>query len=173
MKKNYYLSLTLILFTVLFILTNLNSAKAESKGDLESTVKQSIMVWNTGDTAQAEQLYAKDVTYHLVDQVPSELKGVKEIMAYYNFLRTAYPDMEYKPTRMTVDGDRVITEMTFTGTNTGPRGNSPPTNKKVTLHSVLISQFTDGQISEEWVYTNKAAIFRQLGMTEMPASDSK
>ena len=166
----YYLA---FLFLSIFLVGGVNESLSESKGDLESTVEQSVMLRNTGDTAIADQIYAKDVKYNLVDQVPSELNGVKEIMAYYNFLRTAYPDMNYEVKSMTVDGSRVITHVTFTGTNTGPRGDAPPTDKKVTFSSIIISQITDGEISEVWVYTNKAAIFRQLGMTEMPSLDSK
>jgi len=174
MKKYSLKSLaTLLIVFVILVSGNLNPANAESKGDMESLVKQSIMVWNTGNTAIAEQLYTKDITVHLVDQQPPELKGVKAIMDYFSFLRTAYPDMKYEPDHMTVDGDRVITEMTFTGTNTGPRGDLPPTNKKVKISSVLISQITDGEISEEWVYTNKASIYRQLGLTSIPSSDSE
>lgn len=168
--KKYFITL---IFLSIFLFSSFELTRAESKGDLESTVEQAIALRNSGDAAIANQLYAKDVKYNLVDQVPSELNGVGEIMAYYNFLRVAYPDMEFKPTRLTVDGDRVIAEITFTGTNTGPRGDAPPTDKKVTFSSVSVFQITDGEISEVSVYTNKAAIFRQLGIKEIPAVDSK
>ena len=161
------------LFICIIVLGGMNYARAESKGDLESTVEQAIAVRNTGDTAIALQLYAKDVQYNLVDQVPAQLNGVKEIMTYYDFLRTAYPDMKYEIKHLTVDGDKVIAQNKFTGTNTGPRGDAPPTNKKVTFSSVSIFYITDGEISQVDVYTNKAAIFRQLGMTEIPTADSK
>ena len=131
-------TLTLLLLSV-FLIAGINTAEAESKGDLESTVAQSIMTRNSGDRAIAGELYAKDVIYNLVDQVPSELKGMDAIMDYYDFLRTAYPDMKYTVKHMTVDGNTVIAESTFTGTNTGPRGDQPPTNKKVTFSSISLS----------------------------------
>ncbi len=168
--KNYSLAL---LFLSIIMVSGISQAESESKGDIESTVEQSIMTRNSGNRALAGQLYAKDVTYNLVDQVPPVLKGVDEIMNYYDFLRTAYPDMKYEVKHMTVDGNKVIAQTTFTGTNTGPRGDQPPTDKKVTFSSVSIFELTGGEISEVWVYTNKAAIFRQLGMTEIPDVDSK
>ncbi len=168
--KRYLLAFLLI---SVFLASGTNQAQAESKGDLESTVEQAIAVRNTGDTAIALELYAKDVKYNLVDQVPSQLNGVKEVMAYYDFLRTAYPDMKYEIKHLTVDGNKVIAQNKFTGTNTGPRGDAPPTNKKVTFSSVSVFYITNGEISEVDVYTNKAAIFRQLGMTEIPTGDSK
>lgn len=169
MKKYFITSI----FLSIFLFGSFELTRAESKGDLESTVEQAIAVRNTGDTAIALQLYAKDIKYNLVDQVPSELNGVKEIMAYYDFLRTAYPDMKYEIKHLTVDGNKVIAQNKFTGTNTGPRGDAPPTDKKVTFSSVSVFYITDGEISQVDVYTNKAAIFRQLGMTEIPTADSK
>ncbi|MEM7009533.1 MAG: ester cyclase [Thermodesulfobacteriota bacterium] len=166
-------SLVLLLVISIVYISDVEKALAESKGDLESTVEQAVMLRNTGDTAIALQLYSDDVTYYLVDQVPPELKGVKEIKEYYDFIRTAYPDMKYEIKDMSVDGNKVTAHLVFNGTNTGPRGDLPPTNKKVTFTTISIYEITDGEISNVWVHTNKAAIYRQLGMTELPTFDSK
>ena len=170
--KKYSLRGVIPLFVVLVILVlgNIESANAESREDVESLVKQSLMVWNTGNTAIAEQLYSPDIIVHLVDQDNSELKGTTALMDYLKFLRTAYLDMKFEPDHMSIDGDKVTTEMTFTGTNSGPRGDLPPTNKKVKVSAVLISQITDGEISEEWLYINMASVYKQLGFTLTPPS---
>jgi len=76
----------------------------------------------------------------------------------------------FEPDHMSIDGNKVTTEMTFTGTNSGPRGDLPPTNKKVKVSAVLISQITDGEISEEWLYINMASVYKQLGFTLTPPS---
>ena len=67
--KKYFLRGVIPLFIVLVILVlgNIESANAESREDVESLVKQSLMVWNTGNTAIAEQLYSPDIIVHLVD----------------------------------------------------------------------------------------------------------
>ena len=170
--KKYSLRTVISLFILLVILIfgNFKSANAESRGDTESLVKQSIMVWNTGNTAIAEQLYTTDITVHLVDQDNSELEGVKALMDYLSFIRTAYPDMKFEPDHMSIDGNKVITQMTFTGINTGPRGDLPPTNKKVKVSAVLISQITEGEISE-WLYINMASVFNQLGFKITPPEE--
>ena len=61
--KKYSLRGVIPLFIVLVILVlgNFESANAESREDVESLVKQSLMVWNTGNTAIAEQLYSPDI----------------------------------------------------------------------------------------------------------------
>lgn len=170
--KKYSLRGVIPLFIVLVILVlgNLEYANAESREDVESLVKQSLMVWNTGNTAIAEQLYSPDIIVHLVDQDNSELKGTTALMDYLRFLRIAYLDMKFEPDHMSIDGNKVTTEMTFTGTNSGPRGDLPPTNKKVKVSAVLISQITDGEISEEWLYINMASVYKQLGFTLTPPS---
>jgi len=170
--KKYSLRGVIPLFVVLVILVlgNIESANAESSEDVESLVKQSLMVWNTGNTAIAEQLYSPDIIVHLVDQDNSELKGTTALMDYLSYLRTAYLDMKFEPDHMSIDGNKVTTQMTFTGTNSGPRGDLPPTNKKVKVSAVLISQITDGEISEEWLYINMASVYKQLGFTLTPPS---
>ena len=173
--KKYFLRGVIPLYIVLVILVlgNFEYANAESREDVESLVKQSLMVWNTGNTAIAEQLYSPDIIVHLVDQDNSELKGTTALMDYLSYLRTAYLDMKFEPDHMSIDGDKVTTEMTFTGTNSGPRGDLPPTNKKVKVSAVLISQITDGEISEEWLYINMGSVYKQLGFTITPPSDEE
>ncbi len=89
-KYSYNLSLTLILLTGIFVLGNFEYANAESREDVESLVKQSLMVWNTGNTAIAEQLYSPDIIVHLVDQDNSALKGTTALMDYLSYLNRIY-----------------------------------------------------------------------------------
>lgn len=174
MKKHSFKTvLPLFMFAAILLFCNLQTVRAESRGDTESLVKQSITVWNTGNTAIADQLYSPDIVFHLVDQDNSELQGTTALMDYLRFLRTAYPDMKFESDHMSIDGNTATTRMTFTGTNAGPRGDLPPTNKKVKVSAVLISQITDGEISEEWLYINMASVFKQLGFTLTPPSEEK
>ncbi len=163
MKKYLLLS-----FLIILTIAGIQSSAVESDSSKEELVKKSIEVWNTGNAELAEQIFTSDFTYNMLDFANPQLNGVQAVLDYSQFLRTAYPDMKYVPNWMIVEGNTVITQMTFEGTNTGPRGDAAPTNKKVVVQSILISEIKDGKISEEWVYTNEAAIYRQLGMTTIP-----
>ena len=163
----------LLLLLSIFVMGSIEQVSAESQSDAEALVKKSIEVWNTGDEALAKQIFTIGFTFNMVDHANPGLKGIQGILDYSKFLRTAYPDMKYTPNWMVVDGDMVITQMSFKGTNTGPRGDTPPTGKTVTLSSILVAKIKDGKISEEWVYTNEAAIYRQLGITSLPSTDTK
>jgi len=48
-----------------------------------------------------------------------------------------------------------------------------PTNKKVKVSIVLISQIDEGEIAEEWLYVNMASVYKQLGFTITPPSAKK
>lgn len=172
--KNYSLNLflALILFASGLVLADLSPAKAQSRGDRESLAQQAVIVWNTGNAAIADQIFSSDYKFHLIDRSDRDFIGRKEILDFISFLRKAYPDMKIEVDNLNVDGDTVIARVTFTGTNMGPRGDLPPTNKKVTLNSVWFFKIKDGVIIEQSDYTNMAAVFDQLGFTLVPP-DSK
>jgi len=171
MKNNLLaVKLPLLLVLGLFVISGIQAANAESDGDPTALVEKSLEVWNKGNMALVDNIYAPQVKLHFVDQVKPELVGTEAFKEYVNFLRTAYPDMKYESDELIVSDDKVITLMKFTGTNTGLRGDMPPTGKKVEVSRILISRVDGGKIAEEWVYMNMASVFRQLGFTITPPS---
>jgi len=172
-KYSLNLFLALILFTAGLVLADINPVNAESRGDMESLAKQSIIVWNTGNTAIANQIYAPDFTMRWVDQDIPDINGVTELMDYLSFIRKAYPDMKIVADHLNVDGDTVIARITFTGTNMGPIGDMPPTNKKLKISAVWIIYIKEGVITEQLDYNNRASILTQLGFTLVPPADEK
>jgi len=173
--KQYSLNifLALILFAAGLVIAGLSPANAQSRGDMESLAEQAVTVWNTGNTAIADQIFSPDFTLYLVDRKAPEVKGTAELMDYISWLRKAYPDMKIEVVHINVDGDEVVARVTFTGTNMGPRGDLPPTNKKVKLSSVWLFKIKDGVITKQWYYANMAAVFDQLGFTLTPPSQEK
>ena len=160
----------ILLILGLLVIFKLQVANAESGGDAKSLVERSLEIWNKGNMALVDELYTPNFKLHFVDQVKPELVGTEALKQYVNFLRTAYPDMKYEPNQAIISGDKVIMLMSFTGTNTGPRGDMPPTGRKVEVSLIRISRVDGGKIAEEWVYMNMASVFRQLGFTITPPS---
>ncbi len=173
--KNHLLplKLPLLLVLALFVTSGVQAAKAESGADPKALVEQSLEVWNKGNMALVEVLYAPEFKLHLVDQVGPERAGTEAFKEYVNFLRTAYPDMKIEADELIVSDDMVIMLMRFIGTNTGPRGDAPPTGKNVKVSGVIITRIDHGKIAEEWFYVNMASVFRQLGFTITPPSAEK
>ena len=163
----------IMLILGLFVVSDVRVALAESGADPKALVEQSLEVWNKGNMALVDELYTPEFKLHLVDQINGEREGAEAFKEYVDFLRTAYPDMKFVVTDTMVSGDKVITVTNFTGTNTGPRGDMPPTGRKVDFSGVLISQVADGKITEQWAYTNMASLYRQLGFSITPPSQEK
>jgi steroid delta-isomerase-like uncharacterized protein len=162
-----------LLILCLVIICKVQVATAESGADPKALVEQSLEVWNKGSMTLVDELYTPGFKLHLVNQLNEVQDGTEAFKGYVNFLRTAYPDMKIAPDELVVSDDKVIMLMNFTGTNTGPRGDVPPTGKNVKVSGVIITRIDDGKIAEEWFYVNMASVYRQLGFTITPPSAEK
>jgi len=170
--KNLMLTGIILLLCTL-VLTNIKEANAESDNDLKTVAEKRMQFWNTGNVALIEEIFTPDYKLHLVGRAEPEVVGTEALIGIVNFYNTAYPDMKYIAEEVMISGDRVIMSLNFTGTNTGPRGDMPPTGKTVNSKALVISQFENGKISEEWVYVNRASVYRQLGYKLIPPSVQK
>jgi len=163
-----------IIFMLGFLVFAINQeANAESENDLKRVAAKRMQFWNTGNVALVDEVFTPDYKLHLIGRADPEVVGTEALTEIVNFYNTAYPDMNYVADEMMISGDRVIMRLNFTGTNTGPRGDMAPTGKTVNSKALVISQFKNGKISEEWVYVNRASVYRQLGYKLIPPSAQK
>lgn len=99
-------------------------------------------------------------------QVVSE--GHDQLAQLTQALWDAFPDGQFRHERRIITDNAAATELSFTGTHTGPlvtpAGELPPTGRPVTLHSASFLYFRDGLIGEEHTYANQVAFLTQLGL---------
>jgi steroid delta-isomerase-like uncharacterized protein len=120
-------------------------------------------VWSKGDLAAIDQLYKEDFVCHFVVG-PEEWKGrdgVKKVVTQH---RAAFPDWTEKIEDIVVEGDKVVTRFTSTGTHKGAFAGIAPTGKKVTISEVAIFRVKDGQIAEQWGFPDALGLLRQIGV---------
>src|ERR1700693_4954745 len=86
--------------------------------DAKEIARKSIAFFNEGKIAEALDDWADDA--ELVTPLAPGLKGKEAIAEYWRQMRESFPDAKVTVHRMVVEGDTVVTEYTFTGTNTGP-----------------------------------------------------
>jgi len=137
-----------------------------SEQEIKALTAQSLDIWNKGDLALVDKVFASEFMRGEVDISPPIIDS-DALKRYVVTIRTSYPDLNIKIDEMIVKGDRIITRGTVTGTNTGP-GLIPPTGKKIKFSYVLISRIVDGKFAEQLIYYNDAAILKQLGYTITP-----
>jgi steroid delta-isomerase-like uncharacterized protein len=91
-------------------------------------------------------------------------KGARE---YWQKLFDTFPDIELKVDTMTVDGNRIVTEISFSGTQKGRIYGSPGLNKKFHLRGAFVYEFIDEKIAEIRMYYDSSVLKKQLKIMEL------
>jgi steroid delta-isomerase-like uncharacterized protein len=130
-----------------------------------AAVKDSIASFTKGELNEAIGLYADDAE---VSSPTGTFTGSAQILAQLKVWHTAFPDAKAEITNQVSEGDRVVTEVTFRGTHTGPlagpMGTTPPTGKRTELSMAIVSWFRNGKVRREHSYFDLAGLMQQLGV---------
>lgn len=143
--------------------------------DAKEIARKSIALFNEGKIAEALDDWADDA--ELVTPLAPGLKGKEAIAEYWRQMRESFPDAKVTVHRMVVEGDTVVTEYTFTGTNTGPlrlpTGEIlPATNKSTTGPALDIGTIENGKVKSLHQYWDTVPGMVQLGLMPAPARAS-
>lgn len=130
-------------------------------------VKESIAAFTKGDLDRAVGVYAEDAE---TQDPTGKYKGKHEILKSLKVWHDAFPDAKGDVTNQFAEGDQVLSEVTFRGTQTGPlagaMGIIPATGKPVELRLAIVSWFRDGKIQRERTYFDLATLTTQLGLDQ-------
>jgi len=104
--------------------------------------------------------------------MPEPFVGHEGIRKWIENTRTMMPDMVMAFPEVVVQGDKIATIWTMTGTQTGPmampNGTLPPTGRKVSIKGLAIDYLKDGKFVKEIVAFNMLEMLMQLGFQLMP-----
>jgi predicted ester cyclase len=84
--------------------------------------------------------------------------------------QTAFPDFHVVIEDMVEEGDRIAFRLTVRGTHRGDLAGVAPTGRSVIVSTIIISRFAGGKCVEEWQTVDEVSLFRQLGVTTLPAA---
>ena len=123
--------------------------------------------WNKGNLGVLDEQVAPDFVYH---QSPfPDIKGVEAYKKFIQDNRTAYPDIRITLEDVIVEGDRVVSRGTYTGTQ---KGISPTlgisTGKPVNFNLCTVARTANGKIVEEWAYVDWLGFMQQIGYKMSP-----
>jgi steroid delta-isomerase-like uncharacterized protein len=91
-----------------------------------------------------------------------DYKGKDGARKYWYKLFDTFPDIEIKPFKITADEDRIVTEISFSGTQKGHIYGSPSLDKKFHLSGAFVYEFIDGKIEEIRMYYDSNVFKKQL-----------
>jgi predicted ester cyclase len=123
-----------------------------------------------------DRLSAGDVggyTQHLVPQyqrhcqaMPPELQEIRGSEAMHAWLASnliSFPDFQEEVEMLVGEGDFVSWRSRATGTQSGPMGPFPSTNKRMDVVIVGMHRFEGDQVAETWTSWDNLAVLTQLG----------
>jgi steroid delta-isomerase-like uncharacterized protein len=96
---------------------------------------------------------------------PLNLEGFKQLAAVF---LAAFPGGKHSIEDMIVEGDKVVTRITYRGTHTGDLMGIPPTGKQVATSAMTIDQIANGKIVETWRLFDQMGMMQQLGVIPAP-----
>jgi steroid delta-isomerase-like uncharacterized protein len=120
-------------------------------------------VMNTHNLAAVKTLVTTDFIDH--NPTPGHTgKGLDDLVVQLNEMLIALPDFHMTADLMVAEEDTVVTYLTMTGTNTGPFGNMPASNKPVKFNGIDIVRIKDGKAVERWGVFDNLSMMTQMGM---------
>jgi predicted ester cyclase len=122
-----------------------------------------------GDTTVFDKHASPDFIEHQYGTFPRNAEGVKQSIRN---LHHAFPDFSLTIEDLVTDGDRVWGRMTGRGTQNGPFGPLPPTDRKIKITVIDIMRFKDGKLAEHWGVPDRFALMDQLGVNPFKNKNS-
>ena len=130
----------------------------------KSMIQEYIDEMNKRNENFLNDYFAANYVYH-GQNGDLDSEGFKKM--HHMFL-TAFPNAVMKAEDIIAAGDKVITRWKFHGTQKGMFMGIKPTGKEVTIKGIIISQFKNGKVVEEWEEANGVSLMQQLGILPSP-----
>jgi steroid delta-isomerase-like uncharacterized protein len=124
-------------------------------------------VWNRGNFAIVDELFASDYVGHQPGEEASGHEGVKR---YFATLREAFPDIHFTIEDQIADGDKSVTRWTARATHTGEFNGIPPTGKSGVVTGITINRVADNKVVEGWTNLDSLGLLQQLGVVPRPGN---
>jgi len=120
-------------------------------------------LWNTGDLALADELFARDC---LIDaRVPFPIdfaRGPDALRHLIFFYHLAFSEIRVTAEQIVAEGDLVVVRWTARGRHTGHLLGLPPTGRETVTTGIDMLRVVDGKIAEGWVSWDTLGLFEQL-----------
>jgi steroid delta-isomerase-like uncharacterized protein len=135
--------------------------------DPAASMRRFFEMVNSGDIDRVADLLADDFVEH--EELPGMPTGREGTRQLFKMMAAAFPDMNWDPQDILVDGDKAVARVRFTGTNDGEFMGMPATGKSVSVQVIDIVRFDeDGLACEHWGVFDQMGMMTQLGAVPGP-----
>ena len=125
-------------------------------------LRAAFAAFNAGDADECMAHMAPDLVMNLAE-LPEPQHGREVWRQGFEMMKQAFPDLRAQIEDIVAAGDRVALRVRFRGTHSGEFLGIPPTGRPIDYVSHEFYRVADGLIAEEWICSDMATLFRQLG----------
>ena len=129
----------------------------------ETVVLQMIDAVNARDFDALDGLVAADVRRYSGATPDVAVRSLADFKAFLHQDLAGVPDAVQEINQIFSNGPMVAVHVTYKGTQSGPMGPFPPSNRRLELPFIGILRVEDGKISEIWVEWDNLNALSQLG----------
>jgi predicted ester cyclase len=132
----------------------------------KAVVRAFVEAWNARDLARFDDLMSEacrlTVGAETLSCSPAATRAIAE-----HWL-AGFPDYQFELLDLIAEGDKVVARMPFTGTQSGPVLDLPPSGRPVRVSEIVIFRVVDGKIVEAWEEYDELGLRRQVGALSAP-----
>ncbi len=118
--------------------------------------------FGAGNISVIKELVSSDLIDHTTE-VPDGVSAFEMLTGNVSMLKDAVPDVKFVVTDIIAEGSKIAVFTTLTGTHQGELMGLPATGNAISVNSVELFRFEDGQIVERWGVEDSLALMTQLG----------
>lgn len=120
-------------------------------------------VWNKGNLAVTEELFAPNYIHHDAS-TPDVGLGPDSEKKRATLYRNAFPDFRLTIEDIIAEGETVVARWSCRGTHKGDLSGIAPTGKPFTISGISIARFASGKMVEGFINWDALGMMQQLGV---------
>jgi len=142
---------------------------AEEQQNLSSVKRIYAEFINEGNEAVFDELVDANVIEN--EEAPGFEPNFEGVKQFFRMFRGAFPDLHFQVDELIAADDKIVAQVTITGTHQGTFMNMPPTGNKISYKGIDIFRLVDGKVVEHWGIGDNAKMMQQLGVVPEGSSE--
>ncbi len=134
----------------------------------KEVVRQFTDILNAADWDALDEVVAEDFRRHSQATAGPPVNSREEFKRLQESFLASMPDQRVTIDMLIAENDMVAAYATYSGTQTGPMGDFPPTGKQAETKFLAIFRMEEGKIAELWAEWDNLAMLAQLGLFPPP-----
>ena len=124
------------------------------------------VILNQGNVDTLDEFLADNwVNHYLVAGIPPTKAGFGEWIV---MMHATIANLHYTIEDLIISGDKVVSRVSVSGTQTGEFLGIPPSNKTFSMTGINIEGFSNGKMVEHWAEYDILKMMQQLGAIPTP-----